>query len=187
MIRGLVITALAMSLCARHAAASDEQNTREFNLQKAAEVPFHRSLMRRIDKEPDSLNDFTTDGCSGGMSAGWSLIVEEFPDLAKVEDKTLPWASCCVTHDQAYHNAGATTDAEESYEARLAADDALMSCVIKTGEAQKSQTMERLGLSANQATLAYRVLARSMYNAVRLGGGPCSRLPWRWGYGYPHC
>ena len=33
----------------------------------------------------------------------------------------------------------------------------------------------------------YDAIAAAMFHSVRLGGGPCSGLPWRWGYGYPQC
>jgi hypothetical protein len=33
----------------------------------------------------------------------------------------------------------------------------------------------------------YQGIADLMYRAVRLGGIPCSGLPWRWGYGWPAC
>jgi len=30
-------------------------------------------------------------------------------------------------------------------------------------------------------------IAEIMYRAVRLGGAPCTTLPWRWGFGWPKC
>ena len=33
----------------------------------------------------------------------------------------------------------------------------------------------------------HEAVASLMYRAVRLGGIPCSGLPWRWGYGWPEC
>ena len=33
----------------------------------------------------------------------------------------------------------------------------------------------------------YAAIAELMYRAVRIGGIPCSGLPWRWGYGWPEC
>jgi hypothetical protein len=38
----------------------------------------------------------TTDGCSGGMTAGWQLISHKPP----------PWNDLCVTHDCAYWAGG---------------------------------------------------------------------------------
>lgn len=43
--------------------ASEETQAERFDLLKSAEILAHRSLMRRISKEPDSLSEFETDGC----------------------------------------------------------------------------------------------------------------------------
>jgi hypothetical protein len=59
---------------------------------------------------------FTTDGCSGGMTAIWKLIRGRPP----------PWNDLCVTHDRAYW-AGGTVGA------RRAADRALMAGVTLNG------------------------------------------------------
>lgn len=59
---------------------------------------------------------FTTDGCSGGMTAGWKLVFRQDP----------PWNECCVTHDRAYWRGG--TRAE-----RRTADRELMKCVTENG------------------------------------------------------
>lgn len=163
------------------------EDTSRFDLLKTAEMPGHRALMQGVQDPETPLAPFTTDGCSGGMSAGWALVAEQFPDLAQDGETTLPWTQCCVTHDQSYHNAGGAQDAEASFAARLAADTALRDCVIATGQAEQAATMDRLDLTAEQVDRGYRLLALSMYRAVRLGGGPCSGLPWRWGYGYPQC
>lgn len=169
------------------AGVANEAETTTSGLIRSAELPSHRFLMNLLNEEDTALADFTTDGCSGGMSAGWALVAEDFPDLTRTEDGTLPWRQCCVTHDRAYHNAGGATDADASFDARLAADEALRACVEATGEARKAEVMERYGMTQSQAETGYRLLARAMYNAVRLGGAPCSGLPWRWGYGYPKC
>ncbi|PID36817.1 MAG: hypothetical protein CR993_03240 [Rhodobacterales bacterium] len=116
---------------------------------------------------------FTTDGCSGGMSTVWRGLAEALPDLATGIGTHPPWEGCCVTHDQAYHDAAGATTAKASFAARLRADRALRDCVAawETG----------LPPSGQQA------LADAMYHAVRSGGGPCTGLPWRWGYGLPRC
>ncbi|MEL7011900.1 MAG: hypothetical protein AAFO72_01335 [Pseudomonadota bacterium] len=183
----LFVAALLMALYVPSMSVSDETEDERFDLLKSAEILAHKSLMRRINHAPDGLAAFETDGCSGGMSAGWSLVSAEMPELAGTPDGDLPWTQCCVDHDKIYHVAGGATDADASYEARLAADDALRLCVIAIGEERKDATMERFGLSEAQVVLAYTIVARSMYNAVRVGGGPCSFLPWRWGFGYPNC
>ncbi|MDU8944290.1 hypothetical protein [Ovoidimarina sediminis] len=73
------------------------------------------------------------------MSAEWSLVPDAFRDLARTEDGALPWTGCCLIYDRAYHNAGGATDPDESYEARLRADEALRACVIRTGEARTAE------------------------------------------------
>ena len=180
--------AFLLGLIASPASVSGEEAVPpSFDLIRLAELPAHRALMRAIGEENGRLSDFTTDGCSGGMSAGWALIADDFPELAPTEDGALPWNHCCVTHDRAYHAAGASTDADASFDARLDADKALRVCVESTGELRKAEAAVRLGMTETQIALGYQLLARNMYNAVRLGGGPCSGLPWRWGYGYPNC
>jgi len=91
-----------------------------------------------------SLKPFTSDGCSA------------FPD-GTLEQKTL-WLDCCTTHDRSYWRGG-------TYQQRLQADQALQSCVAKTGQPEISQLM----------------LA-----GVRVGGTPYLPTTFRWGYGWPY-
>lgn len=46
------------------------------------------------------LRPFTTDGCSGGMTALWQLIFRKPP----------PWNELCVKHDLAYWRGGSAAD-----------------------------------------------------------------------------
>lgn len=96
---------------------------------------------------------------SDGCSGGLSTVW-----TALAED--LPFEACCITHDRVYHAGGAETTARAGYDARLRADIALQACVAETGG---------------------QVIADAMYQAVRLGGQPCSGLSWRWGYGRAGC
>ncbi len=89
------------------------------------------------------LKPFTTDGCS------------LFPD-GVLWDTTL-WRECCVAHDMAYWKGG-------DFWERLAADEALWSCVDHVGEPAMGVVM-LLG--------------------VRLGGSPLWPTPFKWGYGWP--
>lgn len=59
---------------------------------------------------------FTSDGCSGGMSWAWRLIVGKAP----------PWEGLCVKHDRAYWAGGSRRQRRE-------ADAALMAGVIQAG------------------------------------------------------
>ena len=155
-------------------------------LSRAVELPAHRWLaeQRTASSEPTK---FETDGCSGGMSTLWTFVAEHYPAFSVAHGGVPPWESCCVTHDQAYHKAGTDPAPEASYDARLAADEALRQCVKATASIRDSVLMEEYGMSAAQVRGSYNAISEAMFQAVRLGGGPCTGLPWRWGYGYPHC
>ena len=128
----------------------------------------HRLVAVMEGREPAP---FTTDGCSGGMSALWSDLARRQPGLFPPGQSRPPWEDCCTVHDRAYHDAAGARDAATSFESRLSADRSLRTCVIASAPAGRDRN----------------VLAEAMFAAVRLGGGPCSGLPWRWGYGFPDC
>lgn len=90
-----------------------------------------------------TLQPFATDGCS------------MFPDRALIGEAD--WCRCCLAHDLAYWRGG-------TFEARLAADQALKSCV--------------------QQASGSEALAELMFTGVRVGGGPYFYTPYRWGYGW---
>jgi len=73
------------------------------------------------------------------------------------------------------------------FEARRAADLALRACVLETGPARAPLLGAEYGWSETQVMAFYATVSELMYRAVRLGGMPCSGLPWRWGYGWPAC
>ena len=172
--RNLVISCL---LVAGPVAAQD--------IGRVVELPAHRSFM--TTRSEAALAPFTTDGCSGGLSAGWTLVAETFPDFAAVQGDVPPWEACCIIHDRAYHDGGGAEDAEASYDARVQADEELRSCVRETGESHLEALAIRYDTTPETVRRAYGTIADAMYMAVRFGGGPCSGLPWRWGYGYPQC
>ena len=64
--------------------------------------------------------EFTTDGCSGGMSWFWQTFIKP---LTKAD---IPWRQCCVIHDRAYWMGGSWTE-------RRAADRHLRQCVGRQG------------------------------------------------------
>lgn len=121
------------------------------------------------------------------MSAIWDLVAETIPAFAATHGDLPPWESCCVTHDRAYHAAGPFPDPRDGYAARRDADTALRACVRSGADAEAARLAQSYDLSETTIRHAYDAVADAMYNAVRLGGGPCSGLPWRWGYGYPNC
>ncbi|PRY22966.1 hypothetical protein CLV78_10518 [Aliiruegeria haliotis] len=156
-------------------------------LSRAVELPAHEwlSAVRTTpDAEPDV---FVTDGCSGGMSSLWTYTAERYPAFAEAHNGVPPWESCCVTHDRAYHTGGDDPDPEASYAARVSADEALRACVAATADDRDAILRDLYGMTEPQVRLAYEAIATAMFQAVRLGGGPCTGLPWRWGFGYPHC
>jgi hypothetical protein len=120
-----------------------------------------------------ALAPFETDGCSGGMSAVWRLVADSAPAFAAAWGAHPPWEPCCVAHDRLYH-AGGSGDPARGFGERLAADEALRACVAAD-------------LAGTDLDAAAGAIAEAMFVAVRVGGGPCSGLPWRWGYGWPGC
>ncbi len=79
-----------------------------------------------------------------------------FPNKSLIDESD--WCDCCLVHDIAYWKGGTEED-------RLAADEALRLCVL-----------ERTGDD---------ILARVMFDGVRLGGSPHFPTWYRWGYGWP--
>lgn len=157
------------------------------NLQRTFEMPAHRSLVSVISDAETTLAPFESDGCSGGMSWSWRVVADAFPNFKDAQGQQPPWEECCVTHDRAYHDANGKTDASESFAARLEADRKLQQCVADPSESDVEAMVSRYDVSPERVRFAYGLIADSMFNAVRFGGGPCSGLPWRWGFGYPGC
>ena len=157
-------------------------------LERSLELGRHERLLAEIQNPDHSLSPFTTDGCSGGLSVGWQYLSESITFLETVHGDLPPWESCCVGHDRLYHTAGERpVTAEMSFTARRQADEALRSCVIKVGLSRAPELSEQYELSVEEVGQVYQVIGNLMYRAVRIGGVPCSGLPWRWGYGWPEC
>lgn len=151
------------------------------------ELPQHQKLFRSIQDPAVTLAPFSTDGCSGGMSAIWQPVAQIIPSFEKNYVEAPPWETCCVTHDRAYHNADGTEGASQSFEARLKADEVLKQCVLEDGKDRRAAIAAEFSTRIETVDQVYELIANGMFQAVRLGGGPCSGLSWRWGYGYPSC
>lgn len=151
------------------------------------ELPAHERLQSSRRSPDNVLNAFTTDGCSGHQSQIWEFIATQIPSFAEIHAEKPPWENCCVTHDRAYHIGGFQRTALDSFNARMAADKKLFTCIIQTATDRKVELGETYGMNENQINIAYTAIAEAMFIAVRLGGAPCSGLPWRWGYGYKNC
>ena len=121
------------------------------------------------------------------MSSVWKTIASAFPEFAELHQASPPWEECCVIHDRAYHLGGDDPTPRASYDARLQADEALRQCVVAYSAERNEALKAQYNLSEEQVTWAYETISDRMFDAVRLGGAPCSGLPWRWGYGWPQC
>ena len=172
-------------LCLGASDAASADWTEQFS--RGVELPSHRRLETVRHDPATELAEFTTDGCSGGMSSLWSFVADQYPAFAAAHGGLPPWEECCILHDRAYHSAGPDPDADASYSARLSADAELRACVASTADARDAVLKDEYGLTEAQVRSAYSGIAEAMFIAVRLGGGPCTGLPWRWGYGYPKC
>lgn len=158
------------------------------DLEFRIEIARHDRLMKRRTAEGAALAPFRSDGCSGGLSIGWALVSTTLPAVARRHGDHPPWEDCCVAHDRSYHTGGASiVNARASFAARRAADEALRLCVVRTGEDRLDALSADYGLDRDEVSRLYRTIADVMCGAVRLGGAPCTGLPWRWGFGWPQC
>ena len=157
-------------------------------LERRLEMGRHEQLAAVKAQPGSAIAAFTTDGCSGGLSVGWEYLAAEIQRFRAAHGTHPPWESCCITHDRAYH-AGGPRDATaaESFEARKEADLALKVCVLETGVRRTLELSAEYNVSAREVEILYAAIADLMYRAVRIGGVPCTGLPWRWGYGWPEC
>jgi hypothetical protein len=184
--RKLVLALVLFGSLYGPAAADDASPTAIDRLELWLELPAHERFVATKSAPGATLAPFVSDGCSGGLSAGWAFAARHIPQLAELHGEHPPWEACCIAHDRAYHSAPGD-DALASFTARRQADETMRLCVLAEGAARRETLMAEYGLSAGMIDLLYEGIAGAMYRAVRLGGAPCSRLPWRWGYGWPHC
>lgn len=149
--------------------------------------PVEKIAMERLAKiQDDALYPelpFSSDGCSGGLSAGWKTLAEQLPAFAEELGETVPWEECCVAHDRLYW-AGR---ADDGYQRRLSADRELRNCVKSVGRRDSPALSLLYDISTERIEEIFSLAAEAMYAAVRVGGVPCSGLPWRWGYAWPQC
>lgn len=142
------------------------------------------SLLARQQNRPGVVIDpFNSDGCSGGLSAAWSYLAEMLPEFRQRVGELPPWEHCCIEHDKSYWRG----ESRDGYAKRKQADQQLRACVRQTGRQQSEELAARLQQPAEQIEQMFDNAADMMYQAVRLGGGPCTGLPWRWGHGWPEC
>ena len=152
-----------------------------------AVAALERQQMRLLNEQQSKpgvvIDDFRSDGCSGGMSETWTSLAEIFPDFARRVGEHPPWEYCCKAHDKHYWRG----ESVNGYDNRLLADEELRQCVRQSAMSQADKLSISLGVSPQEVTDMINLTADLMYTAVRLGGGPCTGLPWRWGHGWPKC
>jgi hypothetical protein len=155
-------------------------------LDEVAEA-LERDQMQRLaaqQRRPGVIIDrFRSDGCSGGMSQAWSWLADSLPGFADYAGKQPPWEACCVAHDRDYWYGKTQNGVAE----RAQSDARLRACVRATGEQRSAEISQVLGLPRQDIVEMINLTADLMYQAVRLGGGPCTGLAWRWGHGWPEC
>ena len=184
----LLLTAVQAPAAADTPPADADSQEMIIRIERRLELERHAMLLERIRQPDTRLNDFTTDGCSGGMSAGWQLLAAKIPGFRADYGEYPPWEACCETHDLAYHRGGKNAaDPLQSFTARRRADLALRKCVIAVGRVESPLQSKKFGIGEDEILRLYTIAAELMFRAVRIGGMPCTGLPWRWGYGWPHC
>lgn len=178
--------------CVTHNTATAEEsaaiNPQMDKLERQLELHYHTQLLAKKNEAGSVLSEFTSDGCSGGLSVGWQYLSGKIKKFQSVHGTLPPWEECCVTHDKAYHTGGALhNSSSESFEKRKQADIALKNCVLNVGTKRSSELTAAYDITETELHYIYQKIADMMYRAVRIGGMPCTTLPWRWGYGWPQC
>ena len=181
---------LFQCICWNSSAASEAEPFNPYldKLERQLELHHHTHFLAKKNDADSVLSPFTSDGCSGGLSVGWQYISGKIEQFQNIHGTLPPWEECCITHDKAYHTGGLPQDSSsESFEKRKEADLALKNCVLDTGAKRSSKLIAEYNITETELHYIYQSIADMMYRAVRIGGVPCSTLPWRWGYGWPQC
>ncbi len=187
-LRSFIILACVLLLSCSDADEGKSPHKTVDQIERQLEMHLHENLLARQSMADSSLAPFTTDGCSGGLSVGWEYLAEQIERVREQHGDLPPWENCCIAHDRLYHAAAAVgATAEESFNQRKQADLGLLACIIKTGDTRTLQLGREYDVSPETVITLYKTIAELMYRAVRVGGIPCSGLPWRWGYGWPEC
>ncbi len=146
-----------------------------------------RQLHEQLEntKQTHELAPFVSDGCSGGVSAGWTRGVQQFSEISSSfeasygEIAVIPFEAACIAHDAAYHTG------EGGYIGRLRADNALRTAILTYAMENYAEIQTRTGITTPEQVLyLYELIAEAVYRGVRLGGAPCTGETYAWGYGY---
>jgi hypothetical protein len=142
-----------------------------------------RRLAAQQSRRGITIDAFNSDGCSGGMSSAWSYLSDTLPEFVRYAGTKPPWEHCCVAHDRHYWRG----ESDDGFDKREQADAELRQCVQLTGREQGEEISTLLNLQKQGMVELVDLTAVLMYQAVRIGGAPCTGLAWRWGHGWPRC
>jgi len=183
-LRKLLVTGFLFSLLMPLFAGSEPESESVILKMNRDLENWNLSRLALIQSAPESkLIEFETDGCSGGLSGTWNGFAKTFPEFKQHFSDRPPWEPCCVTHDRAYWKG----EIDGGFDKRLQADKTLRQCVFDYGIENSTRLASKFNISEENILTQINLTSTLMYHAVRLGGKPCSFLPWRWGYGWPHC
>jgi hypothetical protein len=158
------------------------QNSLE-EIAEALETQQMERLAAQQNRRGITIDAFDSDGCSGGMSSAWSYLSDTLPEFVRYAGEKPPWEHCCVAHDRHYWRG----ESDNGFNKREQADAQLRQCVQLTGREQGEEISTLLSLPKQDIVELIDLTANLMYQAVRIGGAPCTGLPWRWGHGWPRC
>jgi hypothetical protein len=150
---------------------------------EALETQQMERLASQQNRSGITIDAFNSDGCSGGMSSTWGYLSDTLPEFIRYAGDKPPWEHCCVAHDRHYWRG----ESNHGFSQREQADEQLRQCVKLTGREQGDEISTILGLQKQDIIELIDLTALLMYQAVRIGGAPCTGLPWRWGHGWPPC
>jgi hypothetical protein len=150
---------------------------------EALETQQMERLASQQNRSGITIDAFNSDGCSGGMSSTWGYLSDTLPEFIRYAGDKPPWEHCCVAHDRHYWRG----ESNHGFSQREQADERLRQCVTLTGREQGDEISTILGLQKQDIIELIDLTALLMYQAVRIGGAPCTGLPWRWGHGWPPC
>ena len=181
----LVVEILLIGLTLFSCKNSNSADNDDYGALSALSEKLENSLLKNLEqaKQGAKINAFSSDGCSGGLSSGWESLAATFPAFKQRFGKQPPWHQCCLTHDRLYW-VGVT---KNGYKERKHADAELRRCVQTKGAELAPELAQKYQLQEEEIKRGFTLASKLMYSAVRLGGRPCSGLPWRWGYGWPQC
>jgi hypothetical protein len=156
------------------------------SLEEIAET-LENQQMKRLSAQQNrsgiTIDAFNSDGCSGGMSSAWGYLADTLPEFVDFAGDKPPWEHCCVAHDRHYWQG----ESDDGFSKREQSDAKLRQCVQLTGREQGEEMSTLLDLPKQDIIELIDLTAELMYQAVRIGGAPCTGLPWRWGHGWPRC